>query len=57
MATTMQRSGEAAGGMDRADNNGRTRQRGRGDETIEHKEDAGEALNDGRKAEGLEGRR
>ena len=57
MTTTMQRNGEAAGGMDRADNNDRTRQRGRGDETIEHKEDAGEALNDGRKAERLEGRR
>ena len=58
--TTMppQRKGEAADGMGRADdNNDRTRQRGRGDETIEHKEDAGEALNDGRKAEGLEGRR
>ena len=30
------------------DNNDKTRQRGRGDEAIQPKEDAGEALKDGR---------
>ena len=45
-------------GMGRADdNNDKTRQRGRGDETIQPKEDAGEALKDGRIAEGRQGRR
>ena len=48
----LQRKEGAADGMGRADdNNDKTRQRGRGDETIQHKEDAGEALNDGRIAE------
>ena len=49
--TTMppQRKEGAADGMGRADdNNDKTRQRGRGDETIQHKEDAGEALKYGR---------
>ena len=58
--TTMppQLKGGAADGMGRADdNNDKTRQRGRGDETIQHKEDAGEALKDGRIAEGRQGRR
>ena len=45
-------------GMGRADdNNDKTRQRGRGDETIQQTEDAREALKDGRIAEGLQGRR
>ena len=44
-----QRKGGAADGMGTADdNNDKTRQRGRGDETIQHKADAGEALKDGR---------
>ena len=53
-----QRKGGAADGMGGADdNNDKTRQRGRGDETIQHKADAGEALKDGRIAEGRQGRR
>ena len=58
--TTMppQRKGKAAGSMGRAgDTNDKTRQRGRSDETIQHKADAGEALKDGRIAEGRQGRR
>ncbi len=47
--------GDGMGRVD--DNNDKTRQRGRGDETIQHKEDAGEALKDGRIAEGRQGRR
>ena len=43
------------GGAD--DNNDKTRQRRRGDEAIQHKADAGEALKDGRIAEGRQGRR
>ena len=56
--TTMppHRKGGAADGMGRADdNNDKTRQRGRSDETIQHKADAGEALKDGRLAEGRQG--
>ena len=53
-----QRKGGAADGMGGADdNNDKTRQRGRGDETIQHKADAGEALKDGRIAEGRQRRR
>ena len=44
-----QRKGGAADGMGTADdNNDKTRQRGRGDETIQQTEDAREALKDGR---------
>ena len=60
MTTLMppQRKGGAADGMGGADdNNDKTRQRRRGDETIQHKADAGEALKDGRIAEGRQGRR
>ena len=53
-----QRKGGAADGMGGADdNNDKTRQRRRGDEAIQHKADAGEALKDGKIAEGRQGRR